>query len=133
MKLAKISGLLSNLKPSRLKQDTIAPELFNQMLATCANYKERKALYRQANSLRQDIVVLSVQKNKDQVFFDGGKCSSQKEFNEYIHDLLGTFVTYSKKNSPDNITQLKVSNEILIPPDKNTMQAISQNPKLSWM
>lgn len=131
MKLLKISGWFSKLKPSKLEQDTISPELFNQMLATCSTKAERKALYGQANSLPNDIVVLSVEKNTNKNFSDAGKYSTTKEFRNFLQDLLGTFVNYSNKNKPDVIKRVKISDEELIPPDKSTMKAISE--KLSWM
>lgn len=125
MKLLKIGSFF---KPQKLKQNTIEPELFKKMLATCPTAKDKKLLYSQANSLPNDIVVLSVQENEDKLLLESSKSLSlqtEKDYRDYIHSIVGTFISYTEKAKPDLVKQLKISDEVLIPPNQNTMRAIS--------
>lgn len=127
MKIFKI--LLTKFSTKKIQtQNSVAPELFNSMINTCKNRREQKALYKLANSLPKDIYISAVEKNKNQLFFESPNMSVIA-LKKLIKSLCGTFVSYSQKSDPKTIIQKKISDEILLPPDKDTMTAIANTFK----
>lgn len=80
-------------------------------------------MYKLANSLPKDIYISSIDRNKNQLFFESPNMSIES-LKKLMKSLTGTFVTYAQKNNPQNIIQRKISDKILLPPDKKTMKAI---------
>ncbi|MCI1274378.1 MAG: hypothetical protein LKG27_08125 [Clostridiaceae bacterium] len=123
MKIFKI--LLSKFSTNQKQiQNSVAPELFNSMINTCKTRREQKALYKLANSLPKDIYISAIGEHKDQIFYESPNMSIAA-LKKLIKSLCGTFVTYTQKSDPKNIIQKKISDEILFPPDKETMTAIA--------
>lgn len=105
-------------------QNSVAPELFDSMINTCKTQREQRTLYKLANSLPKDIYISSVKENKDQIFYESPNMSITA-LKKLIKSLCGTFVTYTHKSEPKNVIQKKISDKILLPPDKDTMKAIA--------